>query len=1757
MKHLNSIILLVLFFSLPAEHLFAQNATWYFTFAGRVEHPDEKKGKDVDLEGAICTLTKSGSVVSTQTTTSSGKFSFQLEPNADYVISFTKPGFIVKKFAISTHNVPDDRAQHGFNEWKIEVVIFEQYPGLDYSVTNNPIAKVVFNGSKEVDDFGFDQAYTDQMKGALAKLQQLADQARKKDHDFAAAMTAGDKAFQNKDWAGAKAQYDAASVIKPTEKAPIDKSKECAANIAADLNKGKADADYKAAMSAGDQSLGSKSYDAAKTSYQKALTLKPGDGPATQKLKDVDAAIAKAAADAKANADYTAAMAEGDKAFGTKAWDAAKTAYNKALTAKPNDGPATQKLKDVDTAMSAEKANAKKDADYKAAMADGDKAFGTKGWDAAKAAYNKALGIKPNDPPATQKLKDVDAAIAADKANAKKDADYTAAMAEGDKAFVAKTWDAAKTAYNKALSLKPGDAPATQKLKDVDAAIAADKANAKKDADYTAAMAEGDKAFGTKTWDAAKTAYNKALTLKAGDPPATQKLKDVDAAIAADKANAKKDADYTAAMAEGDKAFGTKTWDAAKAAYNKALTLKAGDPPATQKLKDVDAAIAADKANAKKDADYTAAMAEGDKAFGTKTWDAAKAGYNKALALKPGDGPATQKLKDVDAAISADKANAKKDADYTAAMAEGDKAFGTKTWDAAKTAYNKALSFKPGDAPATQKLKDVDAAIAADKANVKKDADYAAAMADGDKAFGAKTWDAAKTAYNKALVAKPGDAPATQKLKDVDAAIAADKANAKKDADYKTAMAEGDKAFGAKTWEAAKAAYNKALVAKPGDAPATQKLKDVDTAIAAEKSKGQLEADYKAAMADGDKAFGTKTWDAAKTAYNKALVAKPGDAPATQKLKDIDAAIAADKLNGQKEADYKAAMDAGNQNFGTKTWDAAKASYQKALTAKPGDVPATQKLKEVDAAIAADKLNGQKDAEYKAAMDAGNQSFGTKAWDAAKTSYQKALTAKPGDAPATQKLKDVDAAIALEKGLKAKEAQYTAALKKGDDGMKAKKYDDAKAAYTEATGLKPDEQLPKDKLKEIANIQNALLGVEAKNKAYQAAILKADAAFKAKDYNPARTAYTEASGIKPDEAYPKSQLKAIDDAINKDKDAEAKYTAAIQKGSDAFGKKDYAEAKSAYTEASGIKPAEQMPKDKIKECEKFLADALLKEKDAKAKEAQYIAALKKGEDGMKAKKYDVAKAAYTEATGLKPDEQLPKDKLKEIGDLQNALLGAEAKNKAYQAAILKADAAFKTRDYNPAKTSYTEASGIKPDEAYPKNQLKAIEEALNKDAAAAAKYTAAIKAGDDAFNAKDYPKAKTSYTEASSLKSAEQYPKDRIRECDKLIADNLKNGQAETEYKVAIAAGDKAFDAKSWDAAKISFQKASGLKPAEQYPKDKLKLIEDQLKGADAIKVKNAKYTAALVKADAAFKLKKWDDAKAGYTEAQSLKPDEEYPPGRLKEIDEAILRDKQNQDVNGRYFNAMSKGNEALGGKEYAKAKAAFEEALLIKTGDVPAKTKLDQVVALMTKEEKDKAIMGQYNKFIMDGDKAMGKEDYPVAKTNYSEASKLRPEQVYPKDQLAQINILIAGKDKRDAKYKAAIAKGDKLFTTKDFANAKIAYQEASDTKPNDAVAKQKIRDCDDAINKLMVKNGTNQVVPHDVQSTKSLLAQKYGEGIHELPETQEVNCKVLTRIVVHGSEGHKYTQKTYSYGQTYWFKDDDSITQNIFEVETASNH
>jgi len=901
-----------------------------------------------------------------------------------------------------------------------------------------------------------------------------------------------------------------------------------------------------------------------------------------------------------------------------------------------------------------------------------------------------------------------------------------------------------------------------------------------------------------------------------------------------------------------------------------------------------------------------------------------------------------------------------------------------------------------------------------------------------------------------------------------------------------------------------------------------------------------------------------------------------------------NAAVEAQK---QLELDtkYKAAIAKGDKAFGTTDYPLAKAGYNEALAIKPGEAYPKQKLAEIDKLLAGANAQKEIDAKYKAAITKGDGQFGAKDYASAKTAYTEASGIKPNEQYPKTKIAEIEKLLADAGKQREIDEKYKAAIAKADGAFGSKEYASAKTSYTEASYLKPAEQYPKTKIAEI----DKLLADASKQKEieekYKAAIAKGDNAFNSKDYVTAKAGFTEATEIKPSEQYPKTKLAELEKLLadaNKQKEIDAKYQTAITKGDNAFKSKDYATAKTGFTEASGIKPAEAYPKQMLSEIEKLLADAASAAKQKEIDE-KYKAAITKGDGAFSSKDYPTARAGYTEATGIKPSEQYPKTKLAEI----DKLLGDAAKQKEieekYKTAIAKGDGAFNSKDYSTARTGYTEASGIKPSEQYPKTKLAEIDKLLGAAEAEKQKeqqYKDAIAKADASFGTKDYASAKNSYTQASTIKPAEKYPKDKIAEIDKLLADLASQKSAaekDKQYNDAIAKADKLFGTKDYSNSKSAYNEALGVKPSEQYPKQKIAEIDKLLADLDAQKSAaskqkeiDEKYKAAIAKGDGAFGTKNYTTARAGYTEASQIKPAEQYPRQKIAEIDK-LLADLASQKFAGekeqQYKDAITRGDKLFATKFYDDAKSAYNDALGVKPTEQYPKDKIAEInkilADLAVKNASDKTLNENYLAAVTRGDYAFNGKTYANAKAAYSEALTYKPNEQYPKDRLAEIEKIekdrasAQAQQEKDLKYNQAIGKADNFFKSKYYAPAKGSYEEALTYKPDEQYPKDRIKLIDDLIKKSLtaqnIKKEPKETAPIVSEEEKkkiyqSELRSKYPNGVTE-EEFTDNGKTVLRRVVIKDDFAGIYTKVTHNWGGIYCFKDNTPITENTFENES----
>jgi len=677
--------------------------------------------------------------------------------------------------------------------------------------------------------------------------------------------------------------------------------------------------------------------------------------------------------------------------------------------------------------------------------------------------------------------------------------------------------------------------------------------------------------------------------------------------------------------------------------------------------------------------------------------------------------------------------------------------------------------------------------------------------------------------------------------------------------------------------------------------------------------------------------------------------------------------------------------------------------------------------------------------QYEEAIKIADKAFSSEEWEKAAEQYRIAEKVNPDPLETYPSFQLAELKTKLIK-IEADNKSYNEAIGKADAAVASKNFEIAIAEYKRASGYKPNEEYPQTKIKEV---QEQLANFAKVEQSYLAAIEKGDNALKINDLSTAKTAFEEATGLKPEETYPQNKLAQINDILSKQEAKKAEYDNAIKEADEALAAKNYEKAKASYQKASSVNPIEQYPKDQIGKVEALIAGA------AKLNQ-EYLAAVEKGDNALTTKKYQEAKTAFEQAGKLKPEEVYPKNKIKEIEDL---IAKNEAAEKQYQDKIAKADKALSDEDYTTAKNSYAEAKKLKPTETYPQEKLTEIEGILAKLAKAEESYKAAIAKGDAAIGAEDFEGAKVAFNEALSIKADEQYPKDKLAEIETIV---LKNQKSEEEYKSAVQNGDDALSDKNYEKAKEFYNAASGIKPQEAYPKDKLAEIEKTLA---AVAEKEKAYNEAIAEGDQAMTSEELEKAKVSYTKASSLKPDVEYPKEQLTKIEAQLAA---NKELETNYKAAITEGDNAFSSKEYEKAKSAYKKAIELKSQEeYPASkiTEIDGILAeLKGKEE-------SYQAAIKKGDDALKNEDYEVAKTAFEEALTLKDDE-YPKGKITEIEAKVkalaaekAANEKLEADYQAAISKADQQNAEGKFDEAITSYTQASELKPDEAYPKEQI--------------------------------------------------------------------------------------------------
>jgi epidermal growth factor receptor substrate 15 len=560
--------------------------------------------------------------------------------NGSYQIVYSKPGFVSKKVAVTTAkiNLEDVPGGSEFPLPTLDMDLFAEKPGADFSFLNSePVASFFWDDSKMI--LNYDKDASAKTKKKIEDLLAAgANKEAENEAKYQTAVKSGESLFIQKKYPEALAKYEEAHLLKAKEAVPIAKIAEIDKLIKDQKTLASAaqaaEQEYNNLITAGNNLRDQKKYPEAIAKYSEALKKKEDAYPRGEITK-LNAMIADQKAKEAKDLEFENLKKEGMVLAAAKKWSEAKAKLRAAEAIKA-DATITQKIKDIDAEMAKASSDSDKLAKYNAAMTMAEGLFRSGKYAEAKAKFSEASIIDSSQSEPKQRILDMNDLIAKQASAQANKAKIDKLMLEGNTAYTKSDFALAKIKYEEILKLDSSNALAIGKLKEIDAKLAAQKgvqADNQKEVLYNTHMGAGAKNMASKNYKGALSDFQNALSVKPNDPAAKEKINQVQKLLdditnkQAQNADAKANLDRI--VADADRLFKQNKFLEAKAQYEKALSLQGDHAKSLKQVAECQRKLDEDR-NADEDKSYNKIISAADRKFLEKDYLKAKEYYERA-----------------------------------------------------------------------------------------------------------------------------------------------------------------------------------------------------------------------------------------------------------------------------------------------------------------------------------------------------------------------------------------------------------------------------------------------------------------------------------------------------------------------------------------------------------------------------------------------------------------------------------------------------------------------------------------------------------------------------------------------------------------------------------------------------------------------------------------------------------------------------------------------------------------------------------------------------------------------------------------------------------------------------------------------------------------------------------------------------------------------------------------------------------------------
>lgn len=245
-------------------------------------------------------------------------------------------------------------------------------------------AKIAYEEAKNYNE-------TETIKNKLDAINKIIEEDKNRTTAYNASLEKAQSLLAQKQYKEAKAEFETANKLKPKEKYPLTKISQIDELLAQIENQGL----YESQINKGITYLQSQDFETAKSYFETALKYKPADPIAINKIKECENGLAMKEQSRIEN-DFKQKMIQANNLLATKNYDEALEIFEQANELKPNASEPISKIAICENAIN-KRQEAADDAEYTKAMTQADIAWKKQKYDEAKAFYEKALRLKPNE----------------------------------------------------------------------------------------------------------------------------------------------------------------------------------------------------------------------------------------------------------------------------------------------------------------------------------------------------------------------------------------------------------------------------------------------------------------------------------------------------------------------------------------------------------------------------------------------------------------------------------------------------------------------------------------------------------------------------------------------------------------------------------------------------------------------------------------------------------------------------------------------------------------------------------------------------------------------------------------------------------------------------------------------------------------------------------------------------------------------------------------------------------------------------------------------------------------------------------------------------------------------------------------------------------------------------------------------------------------------------------------------------------------